>query len=93
MLSLQECLDFCDLDQEEVEAIAEHEHVPLIVAAEMGFEMLRSPEGIEHIHAMLEDNVEHARDCGFTERAEHLSVVCQHFLASHPGTSQPPSSL
>lgn len=93
MLSLEECLDFCDLDPEEVEAIAEHEHVPLIVAAEMGFQMLRSPEGVEHIHAMLEDNAEHARDRGLAERAQHLTVVCQHFLASHPGTSQSPSSL
>lgn len=93
MLSLEECLDFCDLDLEEVEAIAEHEHVPLIVAAEMGFQMLRSPEGVEHIHAMLEDNVEHARDRGLAERAEHLTVVSQHFMASHPCTSQSPSSL
>ena len=94
MLSLEECLDFCDLAPEEIEAIAEHEHVPLIVAAEMGFQMLRSADGVGHIRSMLIDNAEHARERGMTERAEHLNVVCQQFLASHPlQPSRSPSSL
>ena len=33
MLSLQECIDFSDLSEDAIEAIAEHEQVPEIVAA------------------------------------------------------------
>jgi hypothetical protein len=35
MLSIQDVLDYCDLDSGEIEAIAEHEHIPLTLAAEM----------------------------------------------------------
>ena len=35
MLSLKDCLDFCDMEQEEISAIAQHEHIPVIVAAEL----------------------------------------------------------
>ena len=36
MLSIQDVLDYCDLDRGEIEAVAEHEHLPMTVAAEMG---------------------------------------------------------
>ena len=91
MLSLEECLEFCELEPEEVEAIAEHEHVPLIVAAEMGFQMLHSADGVEHIQAMIEDNEAHARERGLTDRADHLAGVCQHFMACHPHAPSPSS--
>ena len=34
MLSMQDVLDYCDLDPGEIEAIAEHEHIPMTLAAE-----------------------------------------------------------
>ena len=36
MLSMQDVLDYCDLDCGEIEAVAEHEHLPMAIAAEMG---------------------------------------------------------
>lgn len=36
MLSYQDCLAFCGLEEEEIAAIAQHEHIPIIVAAELG---------------------------------------------------------
>ena len=36
MLTLVDCLDLCDLGREEIEAIAEHEHLPEVIAAELG---------------------------------------------------------
>jgi len=36
MLTREDCLALCELSEDEVAAIAEHEHVPEIVAMEMG---------------------------------------------------------
>ena len=33
MITLEDCIAFCGLTEEEVMALAEHEHVPEIVAA------------------------------------------------------------
>ncbi|MBK7462449.1 MAG: hypothetical protein IPJ50_06610 [Betaproteobacteria bacterium] len=35
MLSMQDVIDYCDLDSGEIEAIAEHEHIPTMLAAEL----------------------------------------------------------
>ena len=36
MLTIQDCIALCDLTEDEVEAIAEHEHIPEMLAAELG---------------------------------------------------------
>ena len=38
--------DFCELESDEVEAIAEHEHVPIIVAAELGCGLPKTEDGL-----------------------------------------------
>ena len=58
MLSLEDCLEFCDLEQDEVAAIAEHEHVPTIVAAELGCELLKSEAGVARLHTMILDDIQ-----------------------------------
>ena len=61
MLSLQECIDFSDLSKDEIEAIAEHEHVPEIVAAEIGATLLQTTSGVCLIKLYLLENIEQAR--------------------------------
>lgn len=87
MLCLEDCLDFCDLDHEEIEAIAEHEHIPIIVAAELGTELLKSPAGVRCLGSMLLDNVGNALQRGQKARAERLAAVYRRFHASHPLSS------
>lgn len=84
MLSLIDCLEFCELDVDEIEAIAEHEHIPVIVAAELGCEMLKTPDGIDGLRCILRDNIDHASDLGQCERAERFTSVYRHFCATHP---------
>ncbi len=84
MLSLQDVLDYCDLDRGEIEAVAEHEHVPLAVAAEMGESLLGSPEGVLRLHAMIVDNMEHAMECGAFEHMNELAGVYRHLQRTHP---------
>lgn len=90
MLSMQDLLDYCDLDKGEIEAIAEHEHLPLAVAAEMGEVLLCSPEGVFKIHSMIIENMEHALQCGQYQHVRDLACVYEHLQRTHP---LPPSSL
>jgi len=84
MLSLKDCLDFCDMEQEEISAIAQHEHIPVIVAAELCDSLLHTEEGVRDLHSMLLDNIATALEHGEVERANELSRTYQHFQTSHP---------
>ncbi len=84
MLCLEDCLDFSDLDNDEVEAISEHEHIPLICAAEMGCELLKSSEGLKKLHTMVLDDIEQALAHGRKDRAERWAGAYQHLQATHP---------
>lgn len=84
MLAMQDVLDYCDLEEGEIEAIAEHEHIPLVVAAEMSECLLGSPEGVCRLHAMITENLEHARECGRFQHAKELETTYQHLQRTHP---------
>lgn len=93
MLCIEDCLEFCDLDQDEVAAIAEHEHVPVIVAAEIGCELLKSDEGVVKLHTMILDDIEIALEHGRMEHANELAATYRHFVSAHPVQSLQASSL
>ena len=84
MLSMQDVLDYCDLERGEIEAIAEHEHVPLAVAAEMSEVLLCSPEGVCKLHTMIIENMERAIESGHYERVQTLAETYQHLQRTHP---------
>jgi hypothetical protein len=85
MLSLQECIDFSNLSEDEIEAIAEHEHVPEIIAAEIGSTLLQSSSGICLIKLYLLENLERARSLGQFEKARQLDKLYRRFDQEHPG--------
>lgn len=84
MLSMQDVLDYCDLERGEIEAIAEHEHVPVCVAAEMSEVLLCSPEGVCRLHAMIIDNMQHALAAGHLEHVQELVRTYEHLQRTHP---------
>ncbi len=84
MLSLQDVIDYCDLDRGEIEAIAEHEHIPVTVAAELSEVLLCSPEGVCRLHTMIIENMTHALEQGEFERVQDLSETYQHLQRTHP---------
>ena len=84
MLCLDDCLDFCELESDEVDAIAEHEHVPVIVAAEIGSELLKSDLGVVQLHTMILEDIEIALAHGRTEHAQELAMTYRHFQNAHP---------
>ena len=55
MLTIQDCIELSELNEDEILAIAEHEHVPEMVALEMGNYLLHRPDGETCIKGIILD--------------------------------------
>jgi hypothetical protein len=84
MISLEDCIAFCDLTEAEVLAIAEHEHIPEIAAAALGHYLLRQEHGAEVIRDMLRDDIRSALARDDRQHARELFMALRHFLSHHP---------
>ena len=84
MLSIQDVLDYCVLDRGEIEAIAEHEHIPVTIAAELSENLLCTPEGVCRLHAMIIENMQEALAAGQYERVCELGKTYEHLKRTHP---------
>ena len=69
MLTYEDCLELSDLTEEEVEAIARHEHIPEIVALEMGSYLVHSSDGVPMIKRIILDDIEEERRRGNADKA------------------------
>lgn len=84
MLSLQECLDLCGLSEEEAEILAEHENIPLMIAAEMGATLLQTPKGTFYVKCCIQECLERAKLAGDRDKARRIDGVLLQFNAAHP---------
>jgi hypothetical protein len=84
MLSLEDCLAMCDLSEEEVLAIAAHEHIPEIAAVELANYLVQTPDGEMKIKAMIRDDIAEAAARGDAHRALALKLVLRDFVLMHP---------
>ncbi|MEX0758960.1 MAG: hypothetical protein WD100_05220 [Tistlia sp.] len=85
MLTLDDCIALCDLTEEEIEAIMEHEHVPEIVAVEMAQYLVGCPDGASCLKRIILDDIAAAEARGDGEHAWKLRMVLRHFIRTHPG--------
>lgn len=90
MISLEDCLALCDLTKEEVDALAEHEHIPEIAAAALGQYLLNLPKGCQTICDMIAEDIRWASGRGDGTHARELTLTLQHFIASHPEVATHP---
>jgi len=79
MLALEDCIALSNLTEEEVDAIALHDRLPQIIAAEFGNYLLRLPEGRCAIRAIIMDDIAHAQAQGDHVRSAQLKLVLKHF--------------
>lgn len=84
MLSYEDCVELSDLTEEEITAIAEHEHLPEMAALEMGSYLVHTPEGVPMIKRIILDDIEEERRRGHNEKALQLKLVLKHFIDTHP---------
>src|SRR6516164_3649009 len=90
MITLEDCVGFCGLTEEEVLAIAEHEHLPEIAATALAQYLLSQEHGSERVRDMIVDDIRCAQVNGVTkEKVLMLLHVLHHFLKTHPEATPP----
>lgn len=85
MLTIQDCIGLCRLTEDEIIAIAEHEHLPDMLALELGDYLCRTADGELRVKRMIIEDIEAARERGDLAHAAKLRRVLQHFLEHHAG--------
>ncbi len=84
MISLEDCVGMCGLTEEEVLAIAEHEHVPEIVATAYAQYFVNREQGLEAVCRMIVDDIRAAQAKDDRDHVRSLLHVLHHFIRSHP---------
>jgi DNA repair protein RadC len=75
MISLEDCIGLCGLTEEEVLAIAEHEHLPEIAAAALAAYLLHQAHGTETVRDMIVDDIRKAQGAGPRRPGARVDVV------------------
>ncbi len=81
MLTIEDCIALSDLTPAEIDAIAEHEHLPDIIATEMGCYLLHLPSGKLAIRSIIKDDIAAAQARGDFVHSSKLKYVLRHFAA------------
>jgi hypothetical protein len=84
MISREDCIALCGLTADEVDAIAEHEHLGDVQAAALADYLLHASHGPEKIRTMIVEDIRTALKEGRTPHAAQLLAVLRHFLHEHP---------
>ena len=84
MISLEDCAAFSGLTEEEVLAIAEHEHVPEIAAAGLAIYLMYRDYGTEAIRDMIVGDIRASQTRNDKTHVLTLLHVLHHFLRTHP---------
>ena len=91
-ITLQDCIAMCGLTEQEVLAIAEHEHIPEIAAAALAQYLLSQEHGTEKICDILRDDIRAALARSDRKHAQELLMALRHFLSTHPDARPIPPS-
>lgn len=89
MLTFEDCLGFCELSEEEIRVIAEHEHLPQIVALEFGNYLMCGPDGELQVSRMLFDDIRAAERRGDLLHAAKLKRALRRFIEQRIATHRP----
>ena len=81
MITLEDCIGLCGLTEEEVLAIAEHEHLPEIAATALAQYLSSLEHGSEKVRDMIVDDIRQAQLNGVDkEHVLTLLHVLHHFI-------------
>jgi hypothetical protein len=84
MLTIDDCVALCGLTEAEVRAVAQHEHIPEVAAAELGNYLCQSAEGEACLKSMIRDDIAAALARGDAQRGLVLKLVLRDFVLQHP---------
>ena len=89
MISLEDCVALSGLTEEQVLAIAEHEHLPEIAATALAQYLSKQEHGIEKIRDMIVDDIHQAQQRQDKPHILTLLHVLHRFLKCHPEACPP----
>ena len=84
MITLDDIEDMTSLTREEIDAIAEHEHLPLFSAATMGDYLMHHRKGPQAVQRMICEDIRDALHRGDLDHARTLFVTLRHYMSEHP---------
>ena len=85
MVTFDDCLALCELTEDEVDAIAEHENLTQTAALEMGSYLIEGPDGELRIQRIILDEIAASRSRGDLPHAARLKQTLRQFIERHPG--------
>jgi len=83
MITLEECVSLCGLSEAEVDAIAQHEHIPEAAAAALASYLMECEHGACEVRRMIRDDLRAAMAAGDRPKAATLLVTLRQFVAAH----------
>ena len=94
MVTFEDCLGLCGLTVARIAAIARHEHLPEILALELGAHLYTTAQGRQQIRQSSECDLAAARKRGDRHAADELDIVLQSLGAiarsrRRPGATSP----
>ena len=84
VINLDDILDMCALTREEIDAVAEHEHVEGVNAAALADYMMHQHKGPQHVQQIICEDIREALHADDVPKAKELFVVLRHYMSEHP---------
>lgn len=84
MLSIKDCLDYCDLLEDHVTLLAEYKGIPKQLAAHIACSLVQTPEGIELFSNYMLCVIQELRAQGADAKADEAEELHASFIATHP---------
>ena len=84
MLTYDDVKAMSELSDEEIAFIAEHEHLPEICAAEFGYYLVQSANGVPMLHRAILDDLARAKAHYDHKKVARLRLVLKRFVETHP---------
>jgi hypothetical protein len=82
-ITREDCIGLCGLDEAEVEAIGEHEHMDDVAAAALAHYLLHRQGGADEIRSMIVDDLRAALKRHDRRHAKELFMALRHFVTEH----------
>ena len=83
MLTYLDCLGMCDFSQEEINAIAHHEHISGMQAIALAERLIHRRDGAVKLERLLLDELAEAIREGDDQRALSMELLLQRFRHQH----------
>lgn len=83
MLSLKDCADYCDLTDDELNAIQRGAHVTTLDACALAHDAEQNPQNSRRVLKYLQEYLEYVEGTESDQRSHEVHHVIDHFIKNH----------